>query len=401
MYLIKSVIFNFARRLKLISSIIVGTIKDILKVVLYPLSLPLKLLLNLSKRRRFERCNHSQNRRYDDDFIVVDDNPDDKSGLNHKLDNYQSQIDMLTRKINECELSQECQSVRINKLDKLVDKKLISTKLNGHILTLREKVEDIEKEVKQQGSWILKSGKNRLKQLSDRINNQLELINDNEVESFQRVNKLGEKVEAIEGKISTFFKFNKTMVDRVKALEDDYKYLNGRMDKLRQTSGFVLSINSSLKSLKEKVETIQHYHIDNDISTKIEALEAKVDKLLSENSELTFKPLTKEEEVSLDDLQARLEMSEGEAQWYKDGEEHYKRIAKDEYAEHKANYPDEPDSKPDRWGLTKKQREEFRNGVYKRAMGEDVKKYPSEPNFNAEKEAMDKQMAKVAERDDK
>ena len=34
-------------------------------------------------------------------------------------------------------------------------------------------------------------------------------------------------------------------------------------------------------------------------------------------------------------------------------------------------------------------------------MGEDVKKYPSEPNFNAEKEAMDKQMAKVAERDDK
>ena len=111
--------------------------------------------------------------------------------------------------------------------------------------------------------------------------------------------------------------------------------------------------------------------------------------------------ITKEEEVSLDDLQARLEMSEGEAQWYKDGEEHYKRIAKDEYAEHKANYPDEPDSKPDRWGLTKKQREEFRNGVYKRAMGEDVKKYPSEPNFNAEKEAMDKQMAKVAERDDK
>ena len=240
MYLIKSVIFNFARRLRLISGIIIGTIKDILKVVLYPLSLPLKLLSNRSKRRKFKHYKPSQNRRYDDevmkrryddDFIVVDDK--------HKHDNYQSQIDMLTRKINECELSLECQAVRINHIDK---------------------------EVKDQGSWILKSGKNRLEQLSDRINNQLELINDNEVESFQRVNKL----------------------------------------------------------------------------------EAKVDKILSENSKLTFKPLTKAEQVSL-------EIAKGEAKWHDDVDSHYEEMAK---------------------------------------------KYPDEPDFQAEQKAMAKQMAKVAKRDE-
>ena len=364
MYLIKSVTFNFARRMVFISMIVIGTIKDIIRIVLYPPSLALRLITKPFKRRRFKRYKPSHKRtyadefmkrRYDDDFIVVDDNPGDKPGLNHKHDNYQSQIDGFHRKVNELLLNDEAYNKQFNRLEKEVTSLTADVALNANLKKMASE---------------------------DRINN--------------RLDKLEANVKSIdETDCSGYFN------DKIEALEDDYKYLNGRMDKLRQTSGFVLSINSSLKSLKEKVETIQHYHIDNDISTKIEALEAKVDKLLSENSELTFKPLTKEEEVSLDDLQARLEMSEGEAQWYKDGEEHYKRIAKDEYAEHKANYPDEPDSKPDRWGLTKKQREEFRNGVYKRAMGEDVKKYPSEPNFNAEKEAMDKQMAKVAERDDK
>ena len=218
MYLIKSVTFNFARRLRLVSGIIIGTIKDILKVVLYPLSLPLKLLLNRPKRRKFKHYKPSQNRRYDDGFEVVD---------KHKHDNYQSQIDMLARKINELLLNDEAYNKQFNRLDK---------------------------EVKEQGSWILKSGKNRLVKL-----------------------------------------------------EEKYEHILGCW---------------------------------NVYGDSIESLEAKVDKLLSENSELTFKPLTKEEEVSL-------EIAKGEAIW-----------------------------------------------------DDSVREYPSEPDFESEQKAMVKQMAKVAERDD-
>ena len=222
MYLIKSVTFNFARRLKLISGIIVGTVKDILRVVLYPLSLPLKLLLKRPKRRKFKRY---------------------KPQLNHKHDNYQSQIDMLARKINELCLTDEAYNKQFNRL---------------------------------------------------------------------------------ESRVTESFKIDISTDKQIESLKDDYKYLNGRMDKLRQTSGFVLSISSSLKSLKQKVEV----------------LEAKVDKILSENSKLTFKPLTKEEEVSL-------EIAKGECKW-----------------------------------------------------DDEVRDYPSEPDFQAEQKAMAKQMAKVVERDE-
>ena len=230
MYLIKSITFNFARRLKLISSIIVGTVKDILRLVLYPLSLPLKLLLKRPKRRRFKHYKPNKNRRYnytkgvaynkrqrrwtdvifsekldDDGFAIVDDNPDDKSGLNHKHDNYQSQIDMLARKINELLLNDEAYNKQFNRL---------------------------------------------------------------------------------ESRVTELFK--------------------------------------------------------TDISTdkQFDKLEAKVNKMLSENSKLTFKPLTKEEEISL-------EIAEGECKW-----------------------------------------------------DDEVRDYPSEPDFQAEQKAMAKQMAKVVERDE-
>jgi len=119
MYLIKSVTFNFARRLRLISGIIVGSVKDILRVVLYPLSLPLKLLLNRPKRRRFKRYKPTQNRRYNDSYEVIDDSPGDKPGL-HKHDNYQSQIDMLARKINELLLNDEAYNKQFNRLESRV-----------------------------------------------------------------------------------------------------------------------------------------------------------------------------------------------------------------------------------------------------------------------------------------
>ena len=38
--------------------------------------------------------------------------------------------------------------------------------------------------------------------------------------------------------------------------------------------------------------------------------------------------------------------------------------------------------------------------MWKRAGGEDAKKYPSEPDFDSEQEAMRKQIAKVAKRDE-
>jgi len=195
MYLIKSITFNFARRLKLISSIIVGTVKDILKVVLYPLSLPLKLLLNRPKRRRFKRY---------------------KPQLNHKHDNYQSQIDMLARKINELLLNDEAYNKQFNRLESRVNDSFI-------------------------------------------------------------------------------------------------KYYN-----------------------RDQIDTTNSF-----LGDKITSLEAKVNKMLSENSELTFKPLTKEEEVSL-------EIAKGECKW-----------------------------------------------------DDEVRDYPDEPDFQAEQKAMVKQMAKIAERDDK
>lgn len=267
MYLIKSVTFNFARRMVFISMIVIGTIKDILRIVLYPPSLALRLITKPFKRRRFKRykpchkrtyADEFMKRRYDDDFIVVDDNPGDKPGLNHKHDNYQSQIDGFHRKVNELLLNDEAYSKQFNRLERQVE----NLDSSEHTLAV--------------------------------------LINDN-----------------------------------------------------------VKDIKTKIESLEDKVKGCYNVTIDNQeciatIGDKIKSLKAKVDKILSENSELTFKPLTEEEEV---------EMSEGEAQWYKDGEEYYKRIAKDEYAEHKANYPDEPD-------------------------------------FQAEKKAMDKQIADVKKRDE-
>ena len=267
MYLIKSVTFNFARRMVFISMIVIGTIKDIIRIVLYPPSLALRLITKPFKRRRFKRYKPSHKRtyadefmkrRYDDDFIVVDDNPGDKPGLNHKHDNYQSQIDGFHRKVNELLLNDEAYSKQFNRLERQVE----NLDSSEHTLAV--------------------------------------LINDN-----------------------------------------------------------VKDIKTKIESLEDKVKGCYNVTIDNQeciatIGDKIKSLKAKVDKILSENSELTFKPLTEEEEV---------EMSEGEAQWYKDGEEYYKRIAKDEYAEHKANYPDEPD-------------------------------------FQAEKKAMDKQIADVKKRDE-
>ena len=253
MYLIKSITFNFARRLKLISGIIIGTVKDIIKVVLYPLSLPLKLLLNRPKRRRFKHYKPSHKRtyadefmkrRYDDDFIVVDDNPGDKPGLNHKHDNYQSQIDMLARKINELFLTDEAYNKQFNRFE-----------------------------------------------------------------------------SSVEERITKFFKLNTTMVDKLKSIE------------------------TKVEILEDKVKGCYNVTIDNQeciatIGDKIKSLKAKVDKILSENSELTFKPLTKEEEQSL-------EIANGECEW-----------------------------------------------------DDEVRDYPSEPDFQAEQKAMAKQMAKVVERDE-
>ena len=225
MYLIKSITFNFARRLKLISSIIVGTVKDILRLVLYPLSLPLKLLLNRPKRRKFKRY---------------------KPQLNHKHDNYQSQIDMLARKINELLLNDEAYNKQFNRLE------------------------------------------NRVTELF-----KIDISTDKQLD-----------------------KFGKSLTLDLNKLEKKYEHILGCW---------------------------------NVYGDSIESLEAKVNKMLSENSELTFKPLTKEEEVSL-------EIANGETKWHQDVDSHYEEM---------------------------------------------VKKYPDEPDFQAEQKAMVKQMAKIAERDDK
>ena len=197
MYLIKSVTFNFARRIVFISMIVIGSFKDILRIVLYPPSLALRLITKPFKRRRFKRYKPTQDRRHDDGFIVVDE---------HKHDNYQSQIDMLARKINEALLNDEAYNKQFNRLE-----------------------------------------------------------------------------------------------NKVKALDSTNDYLN---------------------------------------HDRYDTLEAKVDKILSENSKLTFKPLTKEEEHSL-------------------------TIAKGE-----AIYDDE------------------------------IREYPGEPDFHSEQKAMVKQMAEVAKRDE-
>jgi len=226
---------RFIKRVIQLVQILFLSLKDIVMFVTWPVR---RLAVNMTNVEVTRKLQQLQGQITEIRLHRLNDRDWDTNNP-HKHDNYQSQIDMLTRKINECELSLECQAVRINHIDK---------------------------EVKDQGSWILKSGKNRLEQLSDRINNQLELINDNEVESFQRVNKL----------------------------------------------------------------------------------EAKVDKILSENSKLTFKPLTKAEQVSL-------EIAKGEAKWHDDVDSHYEEMAK---------------------------------------------KYPDEPDFQAEQKAMAKQMAKVAKRDE-
>ena len=328
MYLIKSVTFNFARRLRLILGILIDTVKDIFKVFLYPLSLPLKLLLKRSKRRKFKRYKPSQSRKYNytkgvayskhqrryTDVIIsekVNDNPDDKSGLNHKHDNYQSQIDNINTVIKDIKLS-------IN-TDHWYAKSALDggkdTKLSEKIDMLARKINELfltDEAYNKQFNRLEK----RVEQLSSRINNQLELINDNEVESFQRVNKLEKLV--------------------------DKKLISTKLN------GHVLTLREKVEDIERNINSINNAIFYNaPMEPRFNKLEAKVDKLLSENSELTFKPLTKEEEASLDDLQAKLEIAKGEAIW------------------------------DDR-----------------------TRDYPSEPDFQAEQKAMAKQMAKVVERDE-
>ena len=277
MYLIKSVTFNFARRMVFISMIVIGTIKDILRIVLYQLSLPLKLLLNRSKRRRFKRYKPSHKRtyadefmkrRYDDDFIVVDDNPGDKPGLNHKHDNYQSQIDGFHRKVNELLLNDEAYSKQFNRLERQVEN------LDSSEHTLAVLINDNVKDIKT-----------KIESLEDKVKGCYNVTIDNQ----ECISTIGDKVET---------------------LEDNINRINN-----------AIFYNAPMEPRFNK-------------------LEAKVDKLLSENSELTFKPLTKEEEQSL-------EIANGECEW-----------------------------------------------------DDEVRDYPSEPDFQAEQKAMAKQMAKVVERDE-
>ena len=169
----------------------------------------------------------------------------------HKHDNYQSQIDMLARKINELLLNDEAYNKQFNRFE-----------------------------------------------------------------------------SSVEERITKFFKLNTTMVDKIKSIEN------------RITESFKIDISTDkqLDKLEKKYEHILGCW--NVYGDSIESLEAKVNKMLSENSKLTFKPLTKEEEVSL-------EIAKGECIW------------------------------DDR-----------------------TRDYPDEPDFQAEKKAMDKQIAKVKKRDE-
>ena len=198
----------------------------------------------------------------------------------HKHDNYQSQIDLIARKVNECELSLEYHSNRISQ-------RAGARLMNHRTKEINNRLDKLEKEVKEQGSWILKSGKNRLESIEDRIT---ELFK-TDISTDKQFDKLEKKVKSLE-------KANKTHINCFNTIE---------------SSHLLYLVNS---------------------------LEAKVNKMLSENSELTFKPLTKEEEVSL-------EIAKGECKW------------------------------DDR-----------------------TRDYPSEPDFQAEKKAMDKQIAKVKKRDE-
>jgi len=292
---------RFIKRVIQLVKIIFLSLKDIVMFITWPVR---RLAVNMTNVEVTRKLRQLQEQITEIRLHRLNDRDWDTNNP-HKHDNYQSQIDGFHRKVNELLLNDEAYNKQFNRLEKEVN-----TIQHYHIDNdISTKIETLENDLRALGiNWsIIKELQAKIESLEEEEKNHFNWRNNYAVRSIQS------------GK------------DRLLALEDDYKYLNGRMDKLPQNSGFVLSINASLKSLK-----------------------AKVDKLLSENSELTFKPLTKEEEV---------EMSEGEAQWYKDGEEHYKRIAKDEYAEHKANYPDEP-------------------------------------NFNSEKEAMDKQIADVKKRDE-
>lgn len=97
--------------------------------------------------------------------------------------------------------------------------------------------------------------------------------------------------------------------------------------------------NKQFNRLENKVKALDstNDYLNHD---RYDTLEAKVDKILSESSKLAFKPLTKEEEQSL-------EIAKGEAM-----------------------YDDE------------------------------VREYPSEPDFDSEQKAMIKQMIEVAKRDE-
>ena len=162
MYLIKSVTFNFARRMVFISMIVIGTIKDIIRIVLYPPSLALRLITKPFKRRRFKRykpchkrtyADEFMKRRYDDDFIVVDDNPGDKPGLNHKHDNYQSQIDGFHRKVNELLLNDEAYSKQFNRLERQVEnldssEHTLAVLINDNVKDIKTKIESLEDKVK-------------------------------------------------------------------------------------------------------------------------------------------------------------------------------------------------------------------------------------------------------------
>ena len=114
--------YQINRRTNLIS-IIIKPFKTLLKSLVLFVALPVDLLthilepLVLSSRALAKKYNGIS--------------PDDKSGQNHKHDNYQSQIDMLTRRINnyvnELQLSLESISDKLNSHIDLVEARQINT----------------------------------------------------------------------------------------------------------------------------------------------------------------------------------------------------------------------------------------------------------------------------------
>ena len=285
-------------------------LKYSLNDIVYLVKLPFKLVRLLGRavfyrkakpRRRFKHYNPSKNRRYnytkgvaynkrqrrwtdvifsekldDDGFAIVDDNPDDKSGLNHKHDNYQSQIDMLARKINELCLTDEAYNKQFNRLESRV------TELFKTDISTDKQLDKLEAKVKS-------------------------------IDETDCSNYFNEKIEALE-------KANKTYINCFNTSESSHLlYL-------------VNELEAKVETLNNDITTWMNLTVDN---------RAKVDEILSENSKLTFKPLTKEEEVSL-------EIAKGECKW-----------------------------------------------------DDEVRDYPDEPDFQAEKKAMDKQIADVKKRDEK